>query len=119
MAVQECTCGSKLQRIVFGLPESRDMEAGRLDDVVLGGCMVRGDGADPNRACPDCDRRYMWFRGHLFAEESWLAPIEVTQNAIGELRVVLRGLDDQDVLLHVACNDLAFVYFENFHGEMS
>ena len=75
MAVLACECGSELRRLVFGMPDSRDVEAGLLDEVVLGGCMVRGGGSDPNLACSNCDRRNVWFRKHLFAEELWLAPI--------------------------------------------
>ena len=109
-----CECGSELRQLVFGIPDSRDVEAGLLDDVVLGGCMVRGGGSDPDLACPACDRRYVWFFGHLFAEESWLAPIEAVLSPQGELQIILRGRDGHAVSLHLSSEDQVFVHCSNY-----
>ena len=47
-------CASRMQRvrIVYGYPTAETGEAGARGEVVLGGCVIRGD--DPEWACPKC-----------------------------------------------------------------
>lgn len=114
MAVHTCGCGAELRRLAFGIPDARDVSAGLLDEIVLGGCMVRGGGADPNLACPACDRRYVSLSGHLFGEEHWLAPVAVTSEAPGALRVTLIDEEGKEVLLVVTSENHALAHFEKF-----
>lgn len=74
--------------------------------------MIRGGGADPNYACPRCERRYIWFRGYIFAEESWLEPLAVVSAEPELLRLVLRANDGREVPLQIASDDHAFPHFE-------
>lgn len=112
MTTHRCECGSELKALVFGLPDSRDLDGGFLDDVVLGGCMVRGGGADPNLACPDCDRRYVRVRRRLLSEEAWLAPLSVGKGDDGGLRVTLNDMAGKTVTLQVGRE--AYEHFAGF-----
>lgn len=49
-------CNNRMQRvpIVYGYPAGDTEEAGRRGEIVLGGCVIRGN--EPEWACPICRR---------------------------------------------------------------
>lgn len=115
MAQKRCDCGADLRRLLFGRPEEGDVATGLLNDVILAGCMVHGDGADPNYGCPDCDRRYVFFRGQLIPEDYWLAPLSVEGDEV--LSVSLAGSSGQTFTVEVTSQDRGYTHFSRFKGE--
>lgn len=63
--------------------------------------MVRGGGAEPNLACPDCARRYVRLRRRLFSEAAWLAPLSVEEKGDSGLRVTLNDMAGKTVTLQI------------------
>ena len=52
-------CGSsKVVPIVFGEPTMETEEAAQRGEVVLGGCLVMGDGSEPKWACRGCGKAF-------------------------------------------------------------
>ena len=100
---------------MFGIPEEGDVATGLLNDVIVAGWLVHGDGADPNYGCPDCDRRYVFFRGKLIPEKYWLAPLSVEGSEV--LSVSLAGLNRETFIIEVTSRDRVYAHFSQFKGE--
>ncbi|MGW6935205.1 macro domain-containing protein [Lentzea sp. NPDC054927] len=56
------TCGAKAVPMLFGRPVDEVMKAADLGLVALGGCLVTGDGTDPQWRCT-ADREHRWTNG--------------------------------------------------------
>jgi len=55
-------CGStEVVPILFGYPTREAELAAERGEIVLGGCMVRGDGSDPEWACRGCGKEFGGF----------------------------------------------------------
>ena len=64
--VSRATCpfcqSANTMPIVYGMPDDELLESSRRGEVALGGCCIDVRG-DPDRACRDCD--YRWISGVL------------------------------------------------------
>ena len=50
----ECGSGSTIP-IVYGYPGADLVQQVERGEIALGGCVVTGEGSDPNRRCRACD----------------------------------------------------------------
>ncbi len=51
-------CGATLVPIRYGMPGPEMWEAAERGEIVIGGCVIRGD--DPTYGCPNCYRDLQW-----------------------------------------------------------
>ena len=76
-------CGAKAIPIVFGRPVEEVQAAAEAGLVALGGCLVQGDGADPQWQCPNGHR---WTNGERDERRHQVAVLEAATAALGEDR---------------------------------